>query len=121
MEVGLLEKSLLRVFALMILSAVPAWAAASDFSGRWEAWVMGSRIEAKIGQKGDKVSGVAHIFDPMGKKDTYHFQGHVRGSNIQASHTDGHVFSGSLTRDGRLVGSLRTASGRSVAIAASKR
>ena len=114
-------KRLLSVLAFMLLSGLPAWSAEFDFSGRWEAWVMGSKIEAKIAQIGDKISGVAYVFDPMGKKDTYHFQGHVRGSNIQASHTDGHVFSGSLTRDRRLVGSLRTSSGRAVAVAASKR
>ncbi len=121
MEVGLLKKSILGVVAFMLLSCLHAWAAEYDFSGRWEAWVMGSRIEAKIAQNGDKISGVAYVFDPTGKKDAYHFQGQVQGSSIQASHTDGHVFSGSLTRDRRLVGSLRTASGHAVTLAASKR
>ncbi len=105
----------------MLLSGLPVWASESDFSGRWEAWVMGSKIEALIAQNGDKIKGVAYVFDPTGKKDAYHFQGQVRGSSIQAFHTDGHVFSGSLTRDRRLVGSLRTASGHAVTVAASKR
>ena len=114
-------KSLASVLALTTLLALPVCGADFDFSGRWDGWVMGSKIEAKIAQKGDKISGVAYVFDPMGKKDAYHFQGRVQGTSIQASHTDGHVFSGSLTRDRRLVGSLRTASGRAVAVTASKR
>ncbi len=107
--------------ALTLFSGFSAWASEPNVSGIWEAYVMGSRIEARIDQKNQRLSGVAYIFDPMGKKVTYHFQGHIEGGRIQVAHSDGHVFSGSLTQAQQLVGVIKAASGRQVAVAASRR
>lgn len=106
---------------LILFAAFHAWASEPNVSGRWEAHIMGSRIEARIDQNRNRISGVAYIFDPFGKKDTYHFQGHIQGGRIQVAHGDGHVFSGSLTQADQLVGVIRAASGRQVAVTASRR
>jgi hypothetical protein len=106
---------------LVLLSSFPAWASEPNLSGLWEAHVMGSRIEARIDQNKGKISGVAYIFDPMGKKVTYHFQGHTEGGRLQVTHSDGHVFSGSLRQANQLVGVIKAASGWEVPVAASRR
>jgi hypothetical protein len=106
------------LLASMVLSAEGAGV---NIAGNWETRFMGSLIQAKVNQKGNHVSGVAHVYSPLGQKDTYHFTGKVRGTQIVASHHDGHLFSGNLTPAGHLVGVLKTKGGHQLSLNAARR
>ncbi len=88
-----------------------SWAAGQDISGSWEANVMGSAVKALVQQNGRSISGVAYIYSPFGKKDTYHFSGHVDNGRITARHHSGHTFRGAVKSNGRIVGNLNTKNG----------
>jgi hypothetical protein len=109
--------------AIFVLAAVamPVAGFGWDTTGRWEAQTMGAQIRADITQQGDKISGVARVHNPGGKKNTYHFFGAIHGNHISAAHGSGHNFTGSVTSVGRIDGVLRTKSGHSVAITAFRR
>lgn len=105
--------------AVMILFIVlPAWSAGAGVSGNWEASVMGSKIKAQVQQEGQSIQGVAHVYTLLGTKDTYHFTGNVHKGKVSAGHYSGHVFSGNLTREGRLVGVLKTKGGKRISVSA---
>jgi hypothetical protein len=101
------------LFALMIL---PAWGSGLNVSGNWEASVMGSKVKAQVHQEGNVVQGVARVYNLIGGKDTYHFTGNIDRGRITAGHNSGHVFSGNVTPDGRLVGTLKTRGGNLLAV-----
>jgi hypothetical protein len=110
----------LVVTAMAVTVHVEAFAA--DLSGKWEMGLIGARIEADITHTGNAVKGVVWVPNPgAGRPDTYHFSGTVNGSQIVASHTDGHVFSGEFQPDGRIVGTLRTRGGHRVPVTAMRR
>lgn len=113
----------IRIVALVLIlvGALPAVSAAGNLSGTWVASPYGSRVEAHVKQKGNAVSGVAYVYSPFGKKDTYHFQGSVEGNQVQASHHSGHFFSGNLNSVNEVVGVLRTKSGHRIGVHASRR
>lgn len=99
---------------LCLFFVLPAYA--MNISGNWEANVMGSRVVAKVHQEGSAVNGVAYVYSPVGKKNTYHFSGNFEGNRLFASHTNGHSFTGGLRPDGRLVGTLTTSRGHKLGI-----
>jgi hypothetical protein len=116
---------MLKYFAavtLVLASTCLATAGAGvNIAGNWESRFMGSLIQAKIDQNGNDVSGVAYVYSPLGQKDTYHFSGKIDGVKVVASHHDGHLFSGNLTPEGRLVGVLQTKGGHQLPVEASRR
>jgi hypothetical protein len=101
---------------LLALMIFPAWGAGLTASGNWEASVMGSQVKAQVHQEGNVLQGVARVYNMFGKKDTYHFTGNIDNGRITAGHSSGHVFSGAITRDGHLVGTLRTRGGTQLAV-----
>jgi hypothetical protein len=101
---------------LLALMTFPAWGAGSNASGNWEASVMGSKVKAKVHQEGNSLQGVALVYNMLGGKDTYHFAGNIDKGRITAGHSSGHVFSGAITPDGRLVGTLKTRGGTKLAV-----
>ena len=101
------------LFALMIF---PAWGAGFNASGNWEASVMGSKVKAQVHQDGNSLQGVARVYNLFGGKDTYHFTGNIDQGRITAGHSSGHLFSGAITPDGRLVGTLKTRGGNRLAV-----
>jgi hypothetical protein len=115
----------MRTVALALVVAVaavvPATSWGANLSGTWVASPLGSRVEAHVQQKGHAVKGVAYVHSPLGKKDTYHFQGTVKGNQVVASHYSGHVFSGNLNSPNEVVGVLKTRSGHRIGIHASRR
>lgn len=94
----------------------PAWGAGLNASGNWEASVLGSKVKAQVRQEGASLQGVAFVYNMFGKKDTYHFTGNIDRGRITAGHSSGHVFSGAVTPDGRLVGTLKTKGGNTLAV-----
>jgi hypothetical protein len=115
-----MRKLLLSVL-LVSITAILCWGSEPNVSGHWVYSMMGSRIEAEIAQSGKLLNGVAYVFDAVGNKNTYHFKGAVENGKIAVQHSNGHVFNGSVTPSGRLVGVLRTKNGHRVNIDAEKR
>jgi hypothetical protein len=114
-------RQLVALTTILILLCFSAAVAGANFSGNWEGRVMGSLIQATINQHGNRVTGVARVYSPLGQKDTYHFTGTVNGAKVFASHGSGHRFWGNLTPSGHLVGVLRTKDGYQVMVDASRR
>ena len=102
-----------RAFAFSLLLAVFCIqnAGAANISGRWEASVMGHRVKAVAEQKGQKLSGVAYLYDPLGHKSTWHFNGTVNGVDVQAAHFTGNKFTGKVVAEGKMSGTLETSNG----------
>jgi len=96
--------------AVLLAFCSLTWAA-TNMAGKWVAWIMGHKIEANVNQHGSKISGVAYVYAPFGKKDQYHFTGSVNNGQIVASHHEGHLFNGKLTPEGRIVGIIKTRGG----------
>lgn len=105
--------SLRRVLAFSLLLGVLCIqnAVAANISGRWEASIMGHKVKALAEQKGQKLSGVAYLYDPLGHKSTWHFNGTVNGIDVQAAHYTGHKFTGKVVADGKMSGILETSNG----------
>lgn len=113
---------MLALALVMVVAALaPALSAGGNLSGTWVASPLGGRVEAHVQHKGNSVSGVAYVYSPFGKKDTYHFNGTVNGKHVVASHYSGHVFSGNLNSSTEVVGVLRTKSGHRIGVHASRR
>jgi hypothetical protein len=115
----MLRKTALFI-ALCMVTSFPAFASGADMSGTWVASAMGSRLEAHVKQSGTNMSGVAYVYDPFGKRDTYHFKGIVNGNQVTASHHEGHVFTGTILGPGQVTGTLRTRGGHQLAVSASR-
>jgi len=103
---------------LFFLITTAAWGIANTITGNWAASVMGSVIKAQVQQTGKTISGVAHIYNPFGHRDTYHFSGNIENGRVNAQHHDGHNFSGNLTHDGQIVGTVKTRGGHKFNIVA---
>jgi len=115
-------KRVLGLVAIVASLSVASVAVASwNMSGKWVAHVMGAKVVVRVDQKGSAISGVAYVYSPLGKKDTYHFQGQIAGSNVQAVHHSGHMFTGRIEDDGGVSGVLRTKKGHRIPVHASRR
>ncbi len=101
-------------FVALFLSVLSV--GATELTGKWEASVMGHRIKAQALQQGERLSGVAYLYDLFGNRSTYHFKGSVKGNKVVAAHNDGHIFKGDVTPDGRLVGYLNTSNGHRIPV-----
>ncbi|HMK36561.1 MAG TPA: hypothetical protein VK463_15920 [Desulfomonilaceae bacterium] len=101
---------------LLVLTVFPAEGTGLNVTGNWEASVLGSTVKAQVRQEGHLIEGVAHVYTLFGAKDTYHFAGNINHGKIFASHNSGHTFSGSVTPDGRMVGTLKTRGGKRVGV-----
>ncbi len=108
---------LLTIFSAMTVDVY----AAPNFSGQYQAWVMGTTVTANVNHNGNKVNGVAWYHDFWGKKHTFHFYGSYNNGLVQARHNSGHYFNGRATGDGRVVGVITTNSGLRIPINASRR
>ena len=84
---------------------------ALSITGRWEASVMGHQVKAVAEQKGHEVSGVAYLYDPLGHRSTWHFNGTVNGNEVIAAHHSGHKFTGKIVANGKMSGVLEINNG----------
>ena len=105
----------------LLIFAFAAGASGADASGEYETWVFGSRVKAYVKQSGKNISGVAHIYAPFGKKNTYHFTGKIDRGRVVASHFQGHFFQGSYDGQGRISGVITTKNGHRINISAPRR
>ena len=59
------------------------------------------------------VSGFVIVYEAQNNA-VYHFTGTLKENTIQASHRDGHAFTGHLTSDAKIVGTLTTNKGLTI-------
>lgn len=104
----------LMIAAAITISTSTAWAVDWSSPRSWETHVMGVKVKGMVQRKLNDIKGVLHIYQPMGKKLTYHFTGIVDGNKVQASHTDGHVFQGRITDERKVEGVLTTKAGHRI-------
>ncbi|MGC8660235.1 MAG: hypothetical protein ACP5U1_14310 [Desulfomonilaceae bacterium] len=104
-----LKRAVTVVGFLLLMSAYNVFAA--NITGRWEASLMGHHVKAIAEQKGKKLSGVAYLYDPLGHKSTWHFNGTVNGNDVKAAHYTGHKFVGKILGNGVVSGTLETNNG----------
>lgn len=87
-----------------------------DISGTWQARYMFTDITAHVDNVNEIVSGFV-IVHTAENNAVYHFTGTVKENTIQASHADGHAFTGHLTSDDSVVGTISTKKGLTFHIA----
>lgn len=116
---------MIRLLGLAVTVAtvaiIPLGAEARNLSGNWESQIMGTRVVVHVDQMGQEISGVAHVYSPLGRKNTYHFQGLIKGNQVQAAHYSGHRFTGNIQEDGGVAGVLRTKRGHQIPVNARPR
>lgn len=109
----------MRLKTFMMLAGVVLWASVASAvewtpPRSWETSVMGVKVKGMVQRRLSDIKGVLHIYQPLGKKLTYHFTGTVQGDRVQASHTDGHVFQGRITDERKVEGVLTTKAGHRI-------
>jgi len=80
----------------------------------WETEVMGVKVRGTAQRRSNDLKGVLHIYPPFSDKWTYHWTGKIEGDKVHASHTDGHVFQGSITPERMVEGIITTRDGRQI-------
>ncbi|HTY25173.1 MAG TPA: hypothetical protein VMC85_18725 [Desulfomonilaceae bacterium] len=106
---------------IVVLLNSPMAVAEPNISGKWESSLWWIRVETTIKQEGANISGVAQVYVLNGPPERYTFNGHIHDGRVQATHKDGHAFSGKLNSAGQLNGFLTLASGQEVWVVASRR
>lgn len=102
---------LVPVAALMVVGPI-AEARGSDMTGKWVAWVFGTKIRAQVHYNKGEISGRAIVMPPFGKRNYYDFVGRVYpDGRVVATHFRGHLFKGRLKSPNRVVGKLKTSKG----------
>ena len=96
---------------LLLIGCCAQIALAANIAGNWQAAFMGNQVKAVAEQNGQKISGVAYLYDPIGHKTTWHFNGTISGDNVQAAHHSGHRFTGKVVSSGKISGILETNNG----------
>ena len=84
-----------------------------DISGTWQARYMFTDITVHVDHMNDTVSGFVIVYGAQNNA-VYHFTGTLKDNTIQASHCDGYAFTGHLTSDARIAGTLTTNSGLTI-------
>ncbi len=112
---------LIRVLAVVVLLSVCGtfvWATGWTNPKPWDTRIMGIRVKGQVQRNVNDIKGVLYIYQPLGKKLTYHFTGKIQGDTVVASHTDGHVFHGRITQDQKVEGTLTTSQGHRIPVRA---
>jgi hypothetical protein len=84
-----------------------------DISGTWQARYMFTDITVHMDNINEAVSGFVIVYEPQNNV-VYHFTGTFKENTIQASHNDGHAFTGHLTSDAKIIGALTTNKGLTI-------
>lgn len=91
------------------------------FVGVYEASIPGGRVSMQVFQKGRNVGIRAKVRPFHGKNSTYHFNGHIKGRKVIATHTSGHKFNGVIQGRGIVEGVITMKDGRRVGLTLRKR
>jgi len=106
---------------VVAVALIPLGAEGRNLSGNWESQVMGTRVVVHVDQMGQAISGVAYVYSPLGRQNTYHFRGLIKGRQVQAAHHSGHRFTGNIQEDGGVAGILMTKKGHRIPVNARQR
>ena len=87
-----------------------------DFSGSSSGVYMGMQWNATFSFSGKKVKGTLKIVTPSGKKETHYGYGTFDNGAVEASDNMGFRFSGRVSDDLKLMGTMTTADGHSVSV-----
>lgn len=87
-----------------------------DFSGSSSGVYMGIDWRASFSFTGNTVTGTLKIVMPSGKQEVHHGRGTFSNGVVEASDNLGFRFSGRVTDDLKLVGSMTTPDGKSLAV-----
>ncbi|MCL5126719.1 MAG: tetratricopeptide repeat protein [Deltaproteobacteria bacterium] len=87
-----------------------------DFSGSSSGVYMGMRWNATFSFSGKKVKGTLKIVTPSGKRETHYGYGTFDNGAVEASDNMGFRFSGRVSDDLKLMGTMTTADGHSVSV-----
>jgi len=68
---------------VVTVALIPLGAEGRNLSGNWESQVMGTRVVVHVDQMGQAISGVAYVYSPLGRKNTYHFRGLIKGRQVR--------------------------------------
>jgi tetratricopeptide (TPR) repeat protein len=90
-------------------------ASAPEVSGSWDGSYMGLRWNIDFKATGNTVSAIVKIYSPSGKEDIHHCEGVLREDGyLEASDNKGFRFTGKLTDDYRVVGTVTMGDGKSM-------
>jgi hypothetical protein len=112
---------LLCGLALALFLAPGGVGLCQDLSGEWEFHFMGHTLSAQVEHRGEALQGVAYLYSPFGKKDTYHFTGTLKDGKMEAFHHSGHAFRGEVVSPKEVRGVLRTNNGEELCITVLRR
>lgn len=104
--------TLVLAAALVVMGAWPALAKTPDLTGKYEVERTLYTVRVDILQKGDRIGLVAYIHTVVGSDYTYHFFGSITGDKVEAKHSQGHVFKGTIDSKGDLKGVVHTRWGK---------
>ncbi|MGC8908883.1 MAG: hypothetical protein ACP5M0_15790, partial [Desulfomonilaceae bacterium] len=94
---------------------LPSMAGAQQISGTWDGTYMGLKWNIDFKVSGNTVSAVLKIYSPSGNEDIHHCEGTVREDGyVDASDNQGFRFTGRLTEDFRIVGTVTMKNGKSI-------
>jgi len=87
----------------------------TGFSGRWDGIYMGLKWNIDFKVAGNVVSAILKIYSPSGKEDVHHCEGIIKEDGfLEASDNKGFRFSGRVTDDFRVVGTVTSPDGKTV-------
>ncbi len=92
-----------------------------QFVGVYQASIPGGRVSMEVFQKGKNIGIRARVRPFHGKNSTYHFNGHIKGRRVIATHTSGHKFNGVIKGRGIVEGLITMKDGRRVGLTLRKR
>jgi len=86
-----------------------------EVSGTWDGTYMGLRWNIDFKASGNRISAILKIYSPSGKEDIHYCEGIVRDDGyVEASDNQGYRFTGKLTEDYRVIGTVTLADGKSM-------
>ncbi len=110
------SSALAIIMSLFALLSTVASAEEFSVSGQWEFIFLGHRLSARMEHREEAIEGVAYLYNPGGKVDTYHFNGSLKDRKLIASHYSGHTFQGEVVSLNEITGVLRTKNGEEMSI-----
>jgi hypothetical protein len=92
-----------------------------DISGNYVGRVVAGRMLVSIQQRKRNLGIRADVYNFLGQKDTFHFEGKLKGNRIIAKHDSGHRFTGLIVARGVIEGMVNMRDGRRIGLTLHKR
>lgn len=105
---------------LVIFATSTSTGSAQDCAGVWKASGFGVELIAQVKQQGSRLSGIACVYQPSGKLNTYQLYGTYLDGEVKLRHRGGHAFCGRFVSDDHLTGVLTTKDGQTLQFTAAR-